>query len=262
MNPFRLRPSLSVPVTVAGRAGTTALSEVATRPPSPAPASRGLAHASLLAAVVTMSTAGCLITDPPQFTAAQHTAPFLVPSSASPDARSVVILDVRNLGTETFSAEVVSQDDPAGSTGQFQQVQSRLYIDYGFTAGPGQPFRYVLPGTTLNPGTLDQTTNRVVSASWFANSPPVDLGCHTVTLVASHIFDAVPECPACNDDFSTITWQVLSCDSSIMDGCNSLNLIAAGTMVGCPPTDNSCEMVAAQSDAGSSCPEVTDGGSP
>jgi hypothetical protein len=261
MNDFPLRRSFPVPASAAASAGATALPEVATPSSAPTPAPRVLARASLLAAVVTTSTTGCLITDPPQFTTQQHTAPFLVPSSASPDARSVVILDIRNLGTETFSAEVISQDDPAGSTGQFQQVQSRLYIDYGFTPGPGQPFRYVLPGTTLDPGTIDQTTGRRVSASWFADSPPVDLGCHTVTLVASHIFDAVPECPACNDDFSTITWQVLSCDSSSStNGCASLPLTTAGT--GCPPLDNSCEQVAAESDAGSSCPEATDGGTP
>ncbi len=206
-----------------------------------------------------MSTTACLITDPPQFTATQHTAPFLVPSSAFPDARSVVILDISNSQTAIFSAEVISQDDPAGSTGQFQDVQSRLYIDYGFSPGPGQPFRYVLPGTTLSPGTIDETTGRRVTANWFANSPPVDPGCHTATLVASHIFDAVPECPACNDDFSTITWQVLSCDSSV-GGCASLPLTTP--MTGCPSLADTCELEQAESDAGSSCPETTDGGSP
>jgi len=226
----------------------------------PSPALRSppaaLARASLGVAVVTLSTSGCLITDPPQFTAQQHTAPFLVPSSAEPDARSVIIIDSASIGTETFSAEVISQDDPAGSTGQFQNVQSRLYIDYGFLAGPGQPFRYVLPGTTIGSGTLSQTTGRRVSASWFAGTNPVDPGCHTVTLVASHLFDDVPECPACDDDFSTITWQVLRCDSS-MGTCASLPVTGA---MGCPPLAYSCELVHAESDAGSSCPDLNDAG--
>ena len=203
-----------------------------------------------------MSTAGCLITDPPQFTAQQHTAPFLVASSASPDVRSVVIIHSNSVDTTTFSADVVSQDDPAGSTGQFQQVQSRLYIDYGFTGGPGQPFRYAIQGTTIDPGTLEQTTGRQVSASWFANDPPVDPGCHTATLVASHMFDPVPECWACENDFSTITWQVLYCDPSVTGDCDSLPL--NGT-TGCAALgSNTCEQVNAES----SCPEVTDGGAP
>jgi hypothetical protein len=209
-----------------------------------------------------MSTAGCLITDPPQFTAQNHTGPFLVPSSADPDPRAVVVIDDvgLGLGAETFSADVISQDDPADSSGQFQKVNSRLYIDYGFTAGPGQPFRFVIGGSSVDPGTLDQTSGRRVTSTWFASSNPVDSGCHTVTLVASHIFDAVPECPVCDDDYSTITWQVLRCDSSIPHDCEQLPI--TGT-TGCAALgNNTCEQVHAQSDAGSSCPELVDGGAP
>ncbi len=210
------------------------------------------------AAVLAASTTGCLITDSPQFQVPQHTAPFLVAASASPDTRGIVRVDTSALTSEPFSADVVSQDDPAGSGGQFQQVSSRLYIDYGFNEVPGLPFRYVLSGNTLQPGTLDQTSGRRVSVTWYPQVDTVTAGCHTATLVVSHLFDDVPGCWACNDDFSTLTWWVNACDSS-MGTCTDLPVMGA---TGCPDpaTLTSCETVLA--DAGSTCPEAADAGAP
>jgi hypothetical protein len=217
------------------------------------------------AALLATSATGCLITDSPQFQVPGHTAPFLVAASALPDLRNVVVVDSSMLLASTsfpFSADVISQDDPAGSNSDFTQVKSLLYIDYGFNEVPGLPYRYVFPGTTLTqPGTLDQTSVRNVSASWLPDVSSVAPGCHTATLVASHVFvmsGNLPECPACNDDFSTLTWLVLACDRSTdPSSCDDLP-----TMMGecLPPPLTSCATALADSDAGAACPESADAG--
>jgi hypothetical protein len=221
---------------------------------------RSLAWMSLALGLLIMSATGCLITDAPQFQAQQHTAPFLVASSADPDPRSVVLWDTIDppMAGQTFSADVISQDDPAGSADLFTQVGARLYIDYGLSAGVGlPPFRYVLGDSMLpSGGTLDETSGRRISVTWYP-SYTVETGCHTATLVVSHIFDEMG-CPACDDDFSTLTWQVLACAES-NDTCNALPV--SGT-AGCLPAPlTSCETFHAQSDAPSTCPGITaDGG--
>jgi hypothetical protein len=241
----------------AGGLIVTALSGVA-GPDRATRARRGAtAWSSLGLGLLAMSTAGCLITDPPQFTPQQHTAPFLVASTAAPDLREVVIVDAQNLVLQTFAADVISQDDPADSTGQFQQVHTRLYIDYGFAVAPGEPFRYVIDGDTIAAGTLDETTGRRVSATWQPAVYGVDPGCHTATLIASHVFDDQPGCPVCTDDYSILSWQLLRCDSSIAGDCDELPVSGPGE---CPPITTSCATVESESDAGSSCPDLTDGG--
>jgi hypothetical protein len=210
--------------------------------------------------MLAMPTAGCLVTDPPQFKAPKHTAPFLVESSTDPDTRQVVVIDSATLSMtsaiKTFSADVISQDDPADGNGLFKQVSSRLYIDYGFKGAPGQPFLYVLNGKTVPAGTIDQTTGRRASATWYPDVNRVEPGCHTATLIVSHIFDDEPGCPACADDYSTITWQILRCDSA-QNNCDALPVTG---MAACTGLTNTCEQVHAQSDAGPICPEDVDGG--
>lgn len=203
-----------------------------------------------------LSTTGCLITDTPQFTPQTHTAPFLVAASASPDPRTVVIVDTQNLVPVTFAADVVSQDDLLGSTGAFQKVYSRLYLDYGVPGGGGLPFPYYpITGETIDPGTLEQTTGRRVSALWYPHEADVSLGCHTATLIVSHIFDDQPGCPVCAGDSSMLTWQVLRCDSSMVGNCNALPVTGPDM---CQPITTGCPTV--ETDAGSSCPGLTDGG--
>jgi hypothetical protein len=214
-----------------------------------------LAWSWLGMAVLAMSHAGCLMTSTPQFKAEQHTAPFLVEATALPDTREAVVIDMTDSMSlpRDFGAEVVSQDDP---TGPYSVVSSEIVFDYGFTkfAG-GPPFLDARNGTQALPGTLDETTGRRVTARYFGQ-PPLDLGCHTVTLLAAHQFDVTSGCP-CPNDYSMITWQVLVCNSS-MGNCANIPLSGMGA---CPlatsqVTATNCEQFLA--DAGSSCPSPAD----
>ena len=207
-----------------------------------------------------LSTTGCLITDTPQFTPQTHTAPFLVAASAYPDPHTVVIVDVvegQNPPPVIFAADVVSQDDPLGSTGQFQFVYSRLYLDYGVQGTGGLPFPdYPISGEHVAPGTLAQTQGRRVQAQWLPGERDVSLGCHTATLMVSHLFDDQPGCPVCPNDSSMISWQVLRCNSSLPgNDCNALPILGPGM---CQPITTGCPSV--EADAGSSCPDLADAG--
>ncbi|MFT3775682.1 MAG: hypothetical protein QM820_60825 [Minicystis sp.] len=217
-----------------------------------------------------MTSTGCLISDPPQFRPAKHTRPFLVEATADPDPRAVLAVDSTLLGssqsTITFSANVISQDDPVDSTSgsAFQQVKAWLYLDYGLAQDPLLPYAFVIPpANELSPGaTLDDKSRRV-SATWRPALQPVEPGCHTVTLVVSHKFDDL-QCPVCDDDFSTITWQILRCNRSLGDDdCNKLPVAGTGS---CEKLTNSCATVRAKleaADAGlAACPEdeTADGG--
>jgi hypothetical protein len=223
---------------------------------------RALACVSLGLSAV-MST-GCLITDPPQFKPAKHTRPWLNPITADPDPRTVLVIDGKPGETPpiTFSAEVQSQDDEVGD-GQFQRVETQLYIDLGFnnTFDPYTPYAQVHSGTRLESGSLDQTGRRV-SATWHLTTQDVSPGCHRATLLVSHIFDNIP-CPVCPDDFTAITWQILRCDKSNGD-CDSLPVAGAQS---CEDLTNSCATVRAEladKDGGvRECPsDAADAGAP
>jgi hypothetical protein len=221
-----------------------------------------VACSSLLLGVIAMSTAGCLVTSAPQFQAQQHTAPFLVASTALPDTRDIVTFDKSQPMSLPFSANVVSQDDAADSTGQFQKVYSILYIDYGVASAPNQPYLWqIQDGNVLDPGTLEQTKARTVTETWTPNYV-VEPGCHTATLTVTHIFDPETHCPVCGSDSSSITWQVLSCDSSIAGNCASLPVTGSGacTVQLDPSKATSCAQV--EADAGAVCPDAADAGAP
>lgn len=213
-----------------------------------------------------MTSTGCLITDPPQFNPPKHTMPFLVEATADPDPTRILTVDTQLLPTTQsvlqFSAEVRSQDDPSGTTTPFQQVEGKLYIDYGLNL-PGtenQPFRFVFDGSpTLASGTLAQTGRRI-TASWTPSFVDVHPGCHTATLIVSHKFQDPPSsCPICADDFSAITWQILRCDRSV-DGCKDLPVNGDNS---CEGLTNSCALVRAKLDGGpEACPGQSDGGAP
>jgi hypothetical protein len=206
-----------------------------------------------------MSTSGCLITDVPQFQAPKHTAPFLLESCAQPSVSEVVLVKSSDLSTPiVFGACVVSQDDASGT---FSQVSPKLYIDYGVAASPTQPFRYEFGGKPLTPGgTLDDPKQRSVSVQWLPDIDQVGLGCHTATLIVSHSFDMLTSCPLCTDDFSTLTWQILRCDDSMMGNCGSLPLAGPGQCM--PPAVNAtCAAVQSTDTEATPCPDaVPDGG--
>jgi hypothetical protein len=234
-------------------------------------APRYLARVALATAcsALALGSTGCLITSTPQFKPQEHTAPFLVASSAFPDTRDVVKVDYGQPDALTlklpFTADVISQDDPLGSGGLFTSVYSALYIDYGVQTASGQPFLWDIQNlTSLPPGTLDQTTPRKVEQDWFPGMNMVTLGCHTATLVVSHMFDPAVHCPVCADDSSSLTWQVLACNSQTqMGSCDSLPIMGS---TACPIQLNpgggsTCASV--EMDAGVSvCPSATDAGAP
>jgi hypothetical protein len=227
------------------------------------PLRRALAAAG---AALSLASTGCLITSTPQFKAQQHTAPFLVPSSAFPDTRDVVVVDYGQPDAQNlklpFSADVISQDDPSDSSGLFTTVSSALYIDYGVKAPSGGPFAwYIQTGGKLAPGMINQTATRKVEEDWFPGQYTVPIGCHTATLVVSHIFDDATHCPMCASDTSSITWQVLACNSTNGEDCTNLPLSGAQA---CAIEVNPASAVTCASveiDAGASiCPNATDGG--
>ena len=208
---------------------------------------------------------GCLITDPPQFNPPRHTRPFLIEATADPDPKSILTVDTQLLPTtqsaEEFSAEVVSQDDPSSTTmsTDFQQVTGWLYIDLGFDQGDGkQPYRLAFPGSSIPAGGTLEQTGRRIRATWRPGSQIVDPGCHTATLIVSHRFDDIP-CPVCDDDFSSITWQILRCDRSA-DGCKELPVHGDHS---CEGLTNSCAVVRAKLGAAAlTCSEHADAGAP
>jgi hypothetical protein len=211
-----------------------------------------------------MSTIGCLITSTPDFSPPQHTAPFLFASTALPPADEVLIVSGTDPAEKTFTANFVSQDDPSGD---FSIVKAVLYIDYGISIeGSDQPYRWAIRSDVLlqQPGSLNQT--RQLSVTWNQNPYFVSEGCHTAMLVATHVLDqAGPLCWSCDDDFTSITWQVLRCTGSGSD-CQALPLPGDTDGGVCPTAPgqlmagNSC--TALHKKRGATCPETTDGGAP
>jgi hypothetical protein len=252
------------------------------RLPSPAsaasPLCRGRTPATALsgvwlAAPLALSAAGCLITSTPDFPAPTHTRPFLLADTADPPPDHVVILQGKTPMPMQFKVDVVSQDNPAG-TGSFENVFAFLYIDYGVIP-PGSDLPYfdaIQSDNSLDSASLDTKSPRQLTVTWRPTPPDaVSAGCHTATLVASHHFDpAGSHCWSCDDDFTSITWQVLQCDGSPSD-CDTLPLpgdVDGGvcpTAMGQPGTRQTCHdfhVLQQMQGKPSTCPEDLDGGAP
>jgi hypothetical protein len=60
---------------------------------------------------------------------------------------------------------------------------------------------------------MTDTTKRNIRGKWNLVSNAPAPGCHTVTLIVSHEFDAETSCPVCRNDSSQLTWPVFVCDS-------------------------------------------------
>jgi hypothetical protein len=218
-----------------------------------------LACASLALGIAAMSS-GCLITDPPQFKLPTHTKPLLDATSANRDPAEVIVVDGNDVHTPiTFSVEVTSQEDPAG-TSDFDTLNARFFIDYG-TPDDFKAFLHSVPTKIVT--TPDG--KRQVIAQWFPASQPVGSGCHRATMFVMHAVDPFTQCPTCADDYSTLTWKILRCDQTTMDDCASLPLTGDGA---CPELTNTCSAVLSRlADAGievATCPEgdSADGGTP
>jgi hypothetical protein len=166
-----------------------------------------LAQSSLCLVALTMTSTGCLVTSTPDFTPPKKTRPFLVTASADPDPRKIQILDGPPGAaiSYNFSADVVSED-------QGERVQGRLYIDFGDKNPGGAPYNQlgVIPGS-IDPGTMADSKPRRFEAKGTL-AYPLDLGCHTATLLVSHDFTD-GQCPNCLNDSSQISWPLYRCNS-------------------------------------------------
>lgn len=190
-----------------------------------------MARASLCI-VLAMSLPACLVTSSPSFEEPERTPPFLLAQTSSPDIRRVKVVDLLKFkpsGTHTdFSAGVRSED--AGD-----RVLGRLVLDYGIRGDDGRPYADVLQeGVYIPAGTLDDAP-RTLTAQWF---PKATLGCHTVTLFATHELDFATGCPTEPDDFDFLTWTVSVCDSGQAPCCDPNSPEAEGGCVKfqCPDT--------------------------
>jgi hypothetical protein len=199
---------------------------------------------SSLCLVLAMATPACLVTSTPSFDPPKQTRPFLVPSSADPDPRGVLIVDSLNLPTSVdFTANVISNDAD-------EKVELRLYFDYGNTNVAGQPFWKSISPPSLPASTMDETSRPPAKARWFPGLDDPGFGCHTVTLVASHHFDETVQCPVCRNDSSQITWPMFRCDSrKPMDTPCSVDFSA------CAAWKDTCHEKA-DADAGVTCGEA------
>lgn len=188
----------------------------------------------------------CLVTSSPSFEEPERTPPFLLEPTALPDLRQVVVVDMSEPGPVEFSAGVRSEDNGV-------DVQGRLVLDYGFKppgGPPGATYRQPL-GDPVNveASTLDDTS-RALTTRWFTGSNKTTLGCHNVTLFATHNINFETGCPADPADFDHVTWTVLVCDSMQAPCCDPTLAPEAGGCKSfqCPEIDpgTRCDSAAAR----------------
>lgn len=156
-----------------------------------------------------MSFPACLVTSSPSFEEPERTPPFLLGPSAWPDLRQVKVVDMAQLDPVEFSAIVRSEDNGT-------DVQGRLVLDYGVKppgGPPGVPYRQALGDPVIVEASTLDDTSRTLSTQWFTGSNRTTVGCHTVTLFATHEIDFSTGCPADPSDFDFLTWTVITCDS-------------------------------------------------
>lgn len=153
-----------------------------------------------------MSSSACLVVSPPEYEQPKRTAPFLVAAEAFPNLRKTITLD-DTTGFVEFGGAVLSEDSGA-------PVEIALYIDYGQPNAAGHPYKNrVYPFEPIQPGVISDGPRSFQGKRWYLDSAPVPAGCHTITMMASHGFDA-SVCPDDIDDSSFLVWQVVRCDSN------------------------------------------------
>jgi hypothetical protein len=214
------------------------------RPAAPDRGLSVLARASLCL-LTAMIAPSCLVTASPSFEEPERTPPFLLGPSALPDSRLVTVVDMAKLDPVEFSATVRSEDNGV-------KVQGRLVLDYGVKppgGPPGVPYRQALSDPVLvEASTLDDTTRRL-TAFWFPGSNKTTVGCHNVTLFATHEIDFNTGCPSDSKDFDYLSWTVITCDSTQAPCCDPTLPPEQGGCQSflCPRTDPNarCDVAAA-----------------
>lgn len=162
-----------------------------------------------------MSLPACLVTSSPSFDEPERTPPFLLDPSARPDPRQVLVVDVAQGAPVEFSAAVRSEDNGI-------DVQGRLVLDYGFRVPGGPPtatYQALGDPVIVGASTLDDTS-RTLSAVWFTGSNKPTVGCHNVTLFATHGIDFTTGCPFDPADFDYISWTVIVCNGMQAPCCD------------------------------------------
>lgn len=161
---------------------------------------------SLVGLPALMIQAGCLVTSSPDIDDPVQTPPFFITASALPNTREIVVIPTESILKQepvTFSAEFVSED--AG-----EPIQARYYIDLGIENAAGLPYFETRGITEVPPGSFDDGPRRV-EASVRAHLLPA--GCRTFTLMLSHGFDFVTNCPRSLADSTQLTWMYVTCES-------------------------------------------------
>jgi hypothetical protein len=144
------------------------------------------------------------VTGSPTFDEPVQSRPTLIHDQAQPDPRAILVVEPDEPRI-TFTVPVESVED-AGET-----IKVRLYIDYGVLNAADRPYRTAIPAADL-PAAGEA---RVASADWVPEAeqvPQVPPGCHTVTMIISHQFDDLTQCPEVLADSDQITWHVFLCD--------------------------------------------------
>lgn len=194
-----------------------------------------LARRSLWTLAIAVSTPGCLVTSDPVSYEPEPTPPILLTSGLEPDPRRVHLLgDPSGVNVLDIKASVLSED--AGKT-----VKAALLIDYGYKNVLGQPFRFILQSfPELPASTLGYGPRELEGISYYLY-PPLDPGCHRLTLVVTHEFDTATGCPKRLVDSDQVTWQFIRCSD---DGsCPS-------ALDDCPPIEASCPEAPSSGTAG------------
>ncbi|AKT36679.1 uncharacterized protein CMC5_007990 [Chondromyces crocatus] len=135
---------------------------------------------------------------------------MLMAADAYPDLRQTIYVYDDTSRVE-FGGSVISEDSQ-------QPVELAIYLDYGQRNAAGRPYRTAIyPFKPIPPGTMADGARKFSGMFWHPSDHTVPLGCHTVTLMASHRFgpDVCPQEPT---DASYLVWQVIRCASS--SDCN------------------------------------------
>jgi hypothetical protein len=168
----------------------------------------------------------CLVTSTPSFDPPRQTPPMLMAGEASPSLQVPLVAVANDPSPEaiksfTFRTSVYSEDNG-------QPVIVQLLMDYGFKRDPESTHPWLLPvreNIAFPAGTLDDGP-RPISVKWtFSEGKPDQLGCHTMTLLASHAFDQSTLCPLDPNDSDQLVWYFLWCNQG---ECDSIDVESCG----------------------------------
>lgn len=168
-------------------------------------ASWGLARPSLLM-VVTMALlgAGCMVTGSPDFAEPKTTAPFLTAQNPVTWAVKVVngVGSPAQFALDRVSFRVLSED-------LNRKLLAALVLDYrGFVKPTDDKPMDFPPVKEIDPGHLDpndMSSQRIVDMDYLLPTG-TKAGCHSLTVIVTHDFEATTINPSSDTDYATLTW--------------------------------------------------------